>query len=261
MISEGRQLKVMDLLERNGIVRTTDLSELLGVTLSTFRRDLEILENEGLLRRVHGGAVSLRGRSYESPFPTRSTDNNEAKCAIARAAAELVSDGAGISLDVGTTVLALALELKGRRNLVVVTNNLRAAVELSEEPSHRVLVTGGLLRGGELSVVGHLAERSYGEFFVDQVFLGAAGMSLRAGVTDFNIEEALVKKSMLPQAKERILLIDHSKFDRIALTQVCTLSEINRIVTDLAPSAEIRTALEEAGIDLIVAQLDPADPR
>ena len=164
MIGTERLKEIVALVERHGLVRTFELSESFGVTLSTVRRDLEVLEGEGLLRRVHGGAVSLRGRGYESPYPTRSVSNIDGKRAIARKAASFVSEGASIALDVGSTALQLAFELKAHRHLTVVTNNLRAAVELAEEPSHRVLVTGGLLRYGELSVVGHLAERVYTEF-------------------------------------------------------------------------------------------------
>lgn len=254
MIGTERQKEIAGLVERHGLVRTLELSESLRVTLSTVRRDLELLESEGVLRRVHGGAVSIRGRSYESPFPTRSASNIDGKRAIARAAAALVTEGASIALDVGSTVLELAFELKKHRRLTVVTNNLRAAVELAEEPSHRVLLTGGLLRPGELSVVGHLAERVFTEFFVDQLFLGAAGIAAREGITDFNIEEALVKKSMLVQAKERILLVDQSKFERVVLTQVCSLAQIGRLVTDGAPPPELRRALDEAGVEVIVAR-------
>ncbi|MGD0473650.1 MAG: DeoR/GlpR family DNA-binding transcription regulator [Candidatus Velthaea sp.] len=253
MIGTERLKEIVALVERHGLVRTFELSESFGVTLSTVRRDLEVLEGEGLLRRVHGGAVSLRGRGYESPYPTRSVSNIDGKRAIARKAASFVSEGASIALDVGSTALQLAFELKAHRHLTVVTNNLRAAVELAEEPSHRVLVTGGLLRYGELSVVGHLAERVYTEFFVDQLFLGAAGVAAREGVTDFNIEEALVKKCMLAQAKERFLLVDQTKFERVVLTQVCALGQINRLVTDALPPPELRRQLQEAGVEVIVA--------
>jgi DeoR/GlpR family transcriptional regulator of sugar metabolism len=255
MIGTERQKEIAALVERHGLVRTVELSESLRVTLSTVRRDLELLEREGLLRRVHGGAVSVRGRSYESPFPARSVSNIDGKRAIARAAAGLVTEGASLALDVGSTVLQLALELKGHRRLTIVTNNLRAAVELAEEPSHRVLLTGGLLRPGELSVVGHLAERVFTEFFVDWLFLGAAGIAGREGITDFNIEEALVKKSMLVQAKERVLLVDQTKFERVVLTQVCALAQIGRLVTDGTPPPELRRALAEAGVEIIVARV------
>jgi DeoR/GlpR family transcriptional regulator of sugar metabolism len=254
MIGTERQKTIAALVERNGLVRTLDLSDSLGVTLSTVRRDLEILEMEGLVRRVHGGAVSVRGRGYESPYPTRSVSNIDGKRAIARTAAALVAEGASLALDVGSTMLQLAFELKQRRELTIVTNNLRAAVELAEEPSHRVLLTGGLLRWGELSVVGHLAERVFTEFFVDQLFLGAAGIAAREGITDFNIEEALVKKSMLVQAKECVLLVDQTKFERVVLTQVCALGQIGRLVTDGTPPPELRRALDEAGVEVIVAR-------
>jgi DeoR/GlpR family transcriptional regulator of sugar metabolism len=254
MIGTERQKEIAGLVERRGLVRTIELSETLNVTLSTVRRDLEILESEGFLRRVHGGAVSVRGRGYESPYPTRSVSNIDGKRAIARAAGALVSDGASLALDVGSTVLQLAYELKERRDLTIVTNNLRAAIEAAEEPSNRVLLTGGLVRPGELSVVGHLAERVYAEFFVDQLFLGAAGVAAREGVTDFNIEEALVKKNMLAQAKECVLLADQTKFDRVVLTQVCALAQLNRLVTDGDPPPQLRRSLEEAGIEIIIAE-------
>lgn len=253
MIGEGRRRRILELIDCEGMVRAADLGIMFGVTPATIRRDLEALEDEALIRRVHGGAVGVRGRGSESPFPLRSSRNEAAKRRIGWAAARLVANGESLALDVGTTALELARHLRAWRNLTIITHNLRAAVELVAQPSHRVLVSGGQLRADELSLTGHLAQRTHGEFFVDKLFLGAAGVSTPEGITEFNIEDALVKQGMLAQAKERILLADRSKFGHVALTRVCRLAEVHRLVTDAPPGHELAQALADAGVEVIVA--------
>lgn len=253
MVGEGRRRRILELIDRQGVVRAAELGELFGVTQATIRRDLDALEERSLIRRVHGGAVGIHGRGYELPFPLRSSRNQAAKQRIAQAAARLIENGESVSLDVGTTALELARQLVSWRDLTVVTHNLRAAVELAAQPSHRVVLSGGLLRGDELSLVGSLAGRTYGEFFVDKLFIGAAGISAQEGVTEFNIDDAEVKRGMLTQARERILLVDSAKFGHVALARICALSGIHRLVTDRPPTGDLAGALEQAGVAILLA--------
>ena len=259
MVGEGRRRRILELIEAQGMVRAAELGMLFGVTQATIRRDLEALEDESLIRRVHGGAMGVRGRGYESPFPMRSSRNEDVKRRIGLAAARLVSNGESVALDVGTTVLELARQIRSWRELTIITHNLRAAVELIEGSSHRVVVTGGMLRSGELSLVGNLAERTYRDFFVDKLFLGAAGITAQEGITEFNLEDALIKRGILAQAKERILLADQSKFGHVALIRVCELCDIHRLVTDAMPTPDLARALREAGVEIIVAPQEEED--
>ncbi len=157
MISNIRHQKIISLLEDKGEVTVAYLVDEFRVSEMTIRRDLDILDNQGLLRRVHGGAVSQRGRSYEPPILLRAAENLENKQRIGVMAASLVQNGDSLSLDVGTTTLEVAKNLHTKQDLTVITPSLQIANELTKHSGIRLIVTGGILRTGELSLVGHLA--------------------------------------------------------------------------------------------------------
>jgi DeoR/GlpR family transcriptional regulator of sugar metabolism len=253
MLTRDRQQAILELLDENGSIQVTDLVSRFAVSEMTVRRDLDALEHKGLLRRVHGGAVSDHGRSYEPPFLTRSLDYIEQKKRIGVAAASLVKNGESLALDVGTTTLEVARNLVGKKNLTIITPCFQIAALLSENPAIRLILTGGILRPGEHSLVGHLAERAFQEFYVDKLFLGAAGIDFQAGLTEYNLEDTLVKKAMLGSAKEIILVADSSKFNRVAFTAIAPLSIVNRLVTDCGLDPETRTRLENENLEVILA--------
>lgn len=240
------------MLDKHDSIQVTYLVELFDVSEMTIRRDLDMLERRGLLRRVHGGAVSNRGRSYEPPFMLRSSQNSEAKERIGKAAAGLVQNGDSIMLDVGTTTLEVARNLRDRQNLTVITPCFQIAALLVEHPDIRLILTGGILRRGELSLVGHLAERAIQDFYVDKFFMGVGGVDLKAGFTEFNLEDTLVKQAMLRQAKDITVVVDSSKFCHVAFTAIAPLQAANRIVTDSGVATETVEEIEELGIDLLV---------
>jgi DeoR/GlpR family transcriptional regulator of sugar metabolism len=242
----------LDLLAERGSVAVMDLVARFDVSEMTIRRDLVILERKGLLRRVHGGAVLDRGRSYEPPFLTRSVEFQEQKARIGAAAATLVKNGESLALDVGTTTLEVARQLAGKNNLTIITPCFQIATVLAETPGIRLILTGGILRPGELSLVGHLAERAFQEFFLDKLFLGAAGVDFETGLTEYSLEDTLVKKAMLRSAKEIILVVDSSKFDKVAFTAIAPLSVVNRIVTDSGLEPATRARLEEENIEVLL---------
>lgn len=265
MLSQERQQSILDLLTERGSVTVNDLVTRFAVSEMTIRRDLDLLERKGLLRRVYGGAVLERSRSYEPPFLTRSAEFQEEKQRIGRAAAALVKNGESLALDVGTTTLEVARSLAAssansahsggrveQKNLTIITPCFQIAAVLAETPGIRLILTGGILRPSELSMIGHLAERAFQEFFVDKLFLGAAGVDFEAGVTEYNLEDTLVKKAMLRSAKEVILVVDASKFNRVAFTAITPLSAIDRIVTDSRIDPRVKSRLENENIEVIV---------
>ncbi|PKN86343.1 MAG: DeoR/GlpR transcriptional regulator [Chloroflexi bacterium HGW-Chloroflexi-8] len=243
----------MNLLEDLGAVTVSDLVKEFKVSEMTIRRDLDILENQGLLRRVHGGAVSRRGRSYEPPFMLRTSENLDNKIRISQAAANLIQNGDSITLDVGTTTLEIARHLQNKQDLTVITPSLQIANELINHPGIRLILTGGILRIGELSMVGHLAERIFEDFFVDKLFLGAGAVDLKTGVSEFNIEDALVKRAMVKSAKSVVLVADSSKFNQVAFTAIVPLSEIHTIITDKELDPHLATQIQAKGLELILA--------
>jgi DeoR/GlpR family transcriptional regulator of sugar metabolism len=225
----------------------------------TIRRDLRDLDREGVLRRVHGGAVSSLGRSYEPPYTIRSTRNEDPKRAIGRMAAELIIDGDSIALDVGTTTLEIAQALQGKHNLTIITASLPIANEivsnLSLTSEVRLILTGGILRSGELSMIGNIAAQTYAEFHVDKAFIGIGGLSLENGITEYNLEDAIVKKPLIQNARQRIVVADSSKIGRTTFASVAPLSMVDTIITDSQISEESKRALQDLGIELLIAEV------
>ncbi len=248
---EKRHHLILDALEKRGSITVNQLVEMLQVSEMTIRRDLDVLARKGLLRRVHGGAVLDRRRSYEPPFFMRSLENAEAKQRIGQAAANLIESGESIILDVGTTTLEIARCLKEKQNLTVITPSLPIANLLSKNPDIRLIMTGGIVRPIELSMVGHLAKRALNDFFVDKLFLGAAGVDFDVGLTEYNLEDALVKQAMIKNAKKIILVADSSKFGRIAFTGIAPIDVLNTVITDQTIDPEWIARLRRLGIEVI----------
>lgn len=256
-MQSNRRREIVEIVQQSGSQTVAELCGRFDVSEMTIRRDLRDLDREGLLRRVHGGAVSNLGRSYEPPYTIRSTRNADKKSAIGRKAAELILDGDSIALDVGTTTLEIALALHGKHNLTIITASLPVANEivsnLSLNSDVRLILTGGIVRPGELSLTGHIAEHTYGEFHVDKAFIGVGGLSLEDGLTEYNLEDALVKKPLIEHASQRIVVADSSKIGQTTFKAVAPLSVVDMLVTDEDISSEHVDALTELGIEVVIA--------
>lgn len=251
-VRERREL-VLELLERKGRVTVAELSARASVSEMTIRRDLEALEREGVLKRVHGGAITAVSASYEPPFAVRAQRAAEAKERIGRAAAALLAEGETVILDVGTTTLEVAKALRGRRNLTIITPSLRAAEVLAGEPGLRLMVTGGMVRPGELSLVGDLAEGAFRDFRFDTFVMGVGGIDPDAGLTEFNPEDARVKRAALASARRCIVVADSSKLGKVAFARICPLERVDALVTDPEAPAEVVAALEGAAVEVLTA--------
>lgn len=244
---------VREALEERREVTVADLSRTAGVSEMTVRRDLEALEGEGVLRRVHGGAVSAISRGYEPPYALRAGREAHAKGTIGEKAATLVADGETLVIDVGTTALELARALSPAANLTVLTPSLRAAEQLAANRAIRTIVTGGIVRHGELSLIGDLAERAFEELHCDTVFLGAGGVDAEAGVTEYNLDDARVKRAALASARRCVVLVDASKLGKVALASVCPTERVDVLVTDSGASDEALAPVREAGVEVLIA--------
>lgn len=253
MLAEERRQRTLELIEKEGSVAVDELASRFDVSEMTIRRDLRTLQRRGFIRRVRGGATTNRGRSFEPPFLLRATEEAAAKAAIGRKAADLVDDGDSVALDVGTTTLEIARSLEAKQNLTVITPSLYIANQLSSHPSIRLILPGGIVRPGELSMVGNLAEEALQEFYFDKVFLGIGGLDVEAGLTEFNVEDAGVKKALIRSAKECIVVTDSSKLGQVAFSVVAPLSAVHKIVTDDALDQEYQSRLEALNIEVIVA--------
>jgi DeoR/GlpR family transcriptional regulator of sugar metabolism len=217
----------------------------------TVRRDLEALEQEGMLKRVRGGAITATSRSYEPPFALRSVRSGEEKSKIAQAAVAMVSEGETVILDVGTTALAVAEGLEKRRNITVVTPNLRAAWLLADRQDLRVILTGGIVRHGERSLIGSFSEQAFESIYCDTFFMGVGGLNLQAGLTEFNLDDARVKQKAMQYSRRCIVVADSSKLGQIAFARIAAIDEIDALITDAGAEPEKVGELQDVGLEVI----------
>lgn len=252
----SRSEQLLKILRQTGSVSVEALCEQLGVSVATVRRDLQTLQKRGLLRRTHGGAEILEPLLYEpfrhdSTFQDQLTKQADEKRRIGAAAANLVPEGAVIALTAGTTTTEVIRNLKHRTGITVVTNTVNVAMELSQQQNLKVFVTGGYLRGDWFSLVGASAARALRDFHLDIVFLGANAVDPIQGPACHNPEEASINHAMVQQARRCILVADHSKFSATAAHRICTVREIQTIVTDTAAQAEQTAPYADLGIEII----------
>lgn len=252
-----RRRQILEQISQNGQITVADIIGMFQVSEMTARRDLADLAREGLLRRVHGGATINLGRSYEPPYPLRTTEQINSKQAIGRAAAALIQDGDSIAIDVGTTTLEIARALTGKCNLTIVTASLPVANEIVSRyalgTEIRLLLTGGIVRPGELSMVGEFASHAYDHLHVDKAFIGIGGISLQHGLTEFNLDDALVKRAMIATASQVIVVADSTKFGRTSFVHVAPLAAVKTMVTDRHADLPTIKQLRDRGIEVIIA--------
>jgi DeoR/GlpR family transcriptional regulator of sugar metabolism len=251
-VSERHQL-ILRQLELDGRVSVSELARRAGVSEMTIRRDLEALEQTGALSRVHGGAVPAQSRSYEPPFALRVTQNVEAKKRIGKAAAALLHEGETAILDAGTTTLEVARALRGRRNLRILALSLHIADLLADEPGLTVMVAGGITRPGERSLIGSLAERAFEDLSFDTLFLTVGGIDLRHGLSEYNLDDAAVKRAAFASSRRRIAVADASKLGKAAFARIAAIEDLDVLVTDSDASPSFLDAIRNDGVEVVVA--------
>lgn len=242
MQAQERQQKVLQLLDARGSVSIADLSSRFSVSDMTIRRDLAQLETDGLLRRTHGGATRTASGSFEPPFALRARVNIEAKRAIAAEVAAQLVDGQTLVLDGGTTGTAVAEAIVGR-NLTVCALSMRVAEILASSPVARVMIPGGLIRPGELSLTGPAAERTLADFRFDTYVMTVSAIDPDAGLTEWNVEDAAIKRAALASASRCIVACDSSKFGSVAFARIAGLDAADLLVTDSDLEAVYREAV------------------
>lgn len=266
VIAAERLERIAQTVRQNGAVSIASLSERLGVSEATIRRDLTKLERQGLLRRTHGGAMSLQVSSLDTPFAVREQQHVAEKRAIAQAAAQLVSNGETIALDAGTTTAELASALRNHSDLTVITNSERVMNELYDCSGVSVFVTGGELRAlsglptrGDLCMVGPMAEETLRRFRPSKAFLGTAGITISEGMSNTNLPQTRIKQLLAEISDMVILLTDHTKFGHVSYSIVAPVGVLDKVITDQGIKPEDKAALEERGIKVIVVGLQQGD--
>ena len=241
-----RHQELLQLVESKGQVSVDELAQHFGVSDDTIRRDLLHLENNKVLLRTHGGAVSTALMVHrETPFLTRVHAASEGKTRIGRAAAQLIVNG-------GSTTFAFAANLSARRNLTVVTNNVALVSALPAEAVHSAYLIGGKYRVSLASTVGPV-EFNSGGVSVDTAVLGVSGLSVNKGISTTHLDEAQRHAQMIASARRTIVVGDASKFGHDTFAQIAPLKVIDTLVTDAAPPPEFRQALTAANVALVVA--------
>src|SRR5690349_21127981 len=260
-LSQQERLQhILRMLETRDSVPVSELSEVFAVSEVTVRSDLAELARQGLVARIRGGVRALSHGQSEVGFDLRIRLEVERKRAIARGAAALVGEGEAVALDASTTAYYLALELRAKRELVVVTNGLLVATALADAPGITVLVTGGMLRLSAMSLVGDLGADVLRTTRINKGFLGARGLSLSRGLMDLNPDEVRIKQEMADACEQIYGILDGTKWHRSALLSFVSVEDLTGIVTDSSAPAEEIEAWRSAGVQVVTTDLGPREP-
>jgi DeoR/GlpR family transcriptional regulator of sugar metabolism len=247
-----RQQLLIRLLDRRGRVTVAQICREFDISEATARRDLEALAEQGLIQRVHGGAIPVRKAEPEQPILERSHEYSDEKTRIGRAAAALVNDGETVFLGSGTTVLEVARYLVDRE-ITVITNSLPVITLLAQRPKISLISLGGMLRDSELSFIGHIAEQSLAELRADKVIIGIRSISLEHGLTNDYVPETQTDRAIINIGHQVIVVADHSKWGTISTAFLAPLSIVHTLVTDSGTDPEIAEAMREQGVNLVIA--------
>ena len=248
-----RQLKLLGLVQAQGSVTVDHLADTLGVTLQTVRRDVQRLADEGLLARFHGGVRPPSSTTENIAHQQRESLNADGKSRIARSVALAVPNDCSLILNIGTTTEAVARALLHHTGLRVITNNLHVANILCINPDCEVIVVGGVVRGRDRGIIGEAAVDFIRQFKVDIALIGISGIEADGSLRDYDYREVKVSQTIISHAREVWLAADSSKFNRPAMVEVATLSQIDRLFTDAEPPEPFPTLLTEAQVRLTVA--------
>ena len=252
IIPAERQHQILELVDDQGVIRVNELSERFAVSVMTIRRDLMVLEEQGLLSRSHGGAVSRRRFQREPFFDQKGRRNRDEKVAIAHVAAAMVDAGETILVNSGSTTLELLRALPAVE-LRVVTSNA-GALNALQSPTIECIVVGGVYRPRSNSFVGGLAVQALRQVYGSKCFIGVDGLSLEAGLTTPHHQEAEIAREMILRTRGQVIILaDSSKIGGVAPFVTASLDEVDIVITDSGLDDEYRAALEGQGIRVIVA--------
>jgi len=254
MNPHDRKAEIVNIIRKQNRVAVDELAERLTISRETIRRDLSELAQAGKIQKFHGGAC-LPAIIGEGPFNDRMGENASAKALIATKAVSLIAPGETVLIDTGSTTLYFAEKLAQIPRLTVVTNSAEIARVISlASLQSKTFLLGGEFNADNRQTVGSMAVSQIRSFRAHHAVLTVGGIDLRTGVMDFCIEEAQVARAMIEQAESVTVLVESSKFDRIASFEVCSLDRVNTIVCDKLPSEEIQAALEQSSVTICVVE-------
>jgi DeoR family glycerol-3-phosphate regulon repressor len=251
-----RREAIAALVLEQGAVTVGSLAERFDVSMQTIRRDVDLLSEGDMLHRVHG-RIELSEEFLNTPFDQRAGTNLLGKRAIGEAAASLIPDGASLFISIGSTPLSVAQALRRRKGLTVITNNLSAAMALSEEVSNRILLPGGELRLPDRDILGNEVLDFFGRFRADFAVFGAAGIADDGGLLEFHTTEVRATQRICENAKTSLLVVDGSKFGRHAPALGDNIADIDTVILDRRPPPAFGSLMEKIKDRLLIAEGDP----
>lgn len=252
---ELRRKSILDALQRDGTIRIADIMERHGCSEATARRDLALLADSraGLVRTIGGAHYETASPLREATFQEKKARNWEEKARIARTAAAYVNEGDIVGLTGGTTTYLIAKSLKGRERITVVTNAVNIAMELADQESIQVVLTGGVMRGRTFELHGPLAESVVGQLNIGTMFVGVDGFSLERGLTTYTEGEAQINRLLIQRADKVIAVFDHTKVHTSSLFTIAPVSSVHACITDRPLDAELASALRSMNIEVYSA--------
>ncbi len=230
MLKENRQLKILELVNEQGSIRTAELTKLFQTTRQTIHNDLELLSQDGKLKKVYGGAIKVN-KSEEPSLESRRVVNRLEKERIGYAASRFITEKDTIYLDVSTTVNEMIPYLYAFEHLTIVTNSIEAAYLLSSNTSFDILMLGGRVRNKDYATEGSLVMHSLENIYVDKSFFGAGGVSTHAGITDYHFTDSLLRKKLMGNSSEVYVLFDSSKLNTVTISKFADLQEVHKLIT------------------------------
>lgn len=248
-----RRDKISDLVLERGAMSVGALAEMLDVSTQTIRRDIDKLCASDHLRRVHG-RVELAEQNSNTPFDQRAGTNLVSKRSIGEAAARLIPDGATLFIAIGSTPLNVAQALRWHKGLTVITNNLSAAMALSDEVSNRIILPGGEIRLPDRDILGDEAVDVFGRFRAEYAILSVAGVATDGRLLEFHTAEVRAAERILENAQRTILVVDHSKFGRTAPAVGANLTDYDHVILDRRPGAEFDALIGQIEDRLILTE-------
>jgi DeoR/GlpR family transcriptional regulator of sugar metabolism len=251
-----RRSVIIETLKRTNVVRVSELSDLFGVTKVTIRRDLDVLEKQGHLKRIHGGAVPVQSCAFSELFELNTENKHLVKQRIGRAAAKLIAMSDNIIIDSGTTPLEVVKNidhnLLNAGNLTIITNSLPVCTELRSEKGVHLIFLGGIYVPNYEVVVGPSTVNHIRTLYVDKMFLGTDGLTFSQGITTANVLEAEVSQEMVKVAKEIIVVSDSSKIGQKGLASMGSITEIDKLITDKNAPEDFVAQLQQNGVEVVL---------
>ena len=248
-----RQSEIMTLAQRHGAVTVEGLAEHFGVALQTIRRDLTELADSNKLERVHGGAV-LRSGTTNIEYDARRSLNAESKSAMARACAREIPNACSVFLNIGTSTEAVARQLNGHHDLMIVTNNMNIANIMLDNEDIQTIVTGGRLRRSDGALIGHVTNETIRQFRFDVAVIGCSAMDTNGDLLDFDPEEVGVSQTIIAQSRKCFLVADHSKFNRAAPVRIASMQSITAVFTDVPFDTSLAKMCDTWGTRVVVCE-------